>query len=260
MGAAEAHAYAYDNDFFTYIEEGARRSAQVVVPLIKELLDIGSVLDVGCGRGVWLGEWLDRGVSDVVGVDGNYIDDAHVIIPRGQFVKCDLSQPFNLKRRFDLVQSLEVGEHIARARADIFVANLAAHGDVILFSAAVPGQGGEFHVNEQPHAYWRDKFAAYGFRTFDGLRPRIRRSGAVEPWYRYNTLLFARPAGLDRISADLLRTEIPEGRPVPVFAPLSWRVRNGLLGLLPPTSVHHLAILKHKLMLLRRCREVSRGP
>ena len=47
----EPGAYAYDNDFFSYIEEGARRSAQVIVPLLAKSFHIDSVLDVGCGRG-----------------------------------------------------------------------------------------------------------------------------------------------------------------------------------------------------------------
>ena len=197
-------------------------------------------------------EWADCGVNDVVGVDGAYVDEAWLSIPPEQFVRCDLSQPFALKRRFDLVQSLEVAEHIASSSEVTFVTNLAAHGDIILFSAAVPGQGGEFHVNEQPYEYWRDKFAANGFRTFDWLRPRIWSHPGVEPWYRYNTLVFARDCALNRAAPDLLETEIPHDQPVPIRAPLSWRARNHILAQLPETFVHRLAILKHKLILMRR--------
>jgi len=39
-------------------------------------------------------------------------------------------------------------------------------------SAAVLGQGGEHHLNEQPHDYWRDMFLQRGFALIDGLRPR----------------------------------------------------------------------------------------
>ena len=249
---AEGRRYSYSNEFFTYIEEGAQQSAQVIVPLIGELLGVKSVLDVGCGRGIWLEVWRQWGTADIVGVDGDYIDESGLAIRSDKFVKCDVSQPFDLKRRFDLVQSLEVGEHLAETRADDLVRNLAEHGDAVLFSAAVPGQGGEFHINEQPYEYWRDKFSVLGFRTFDWLRPRIRHIAAIEPWYRYNTLLFARGGVLDRAPNELLSTEIPRHKPVPTLAPLSWRVRNRLLAQLPQRSVHRLAILKHRLIRLRR--------
>lgn len=248
---SESFDYAYNDDFFAYIEKGARRSARVIVPLVRNLLGVGSVLDVGCGRGVWLREWRDGGTLDAAGVDGNYVAKSRLAIPGELFFERDLSQPFNLDRRFDLVQSLEVGEHITEQRAETFVANLVAHGDMILFSAAIPGQGGEFHVNEQPYAYWRDKFASRGFRTFDWLRPRICSQSAVEPWYRYNTFLFMRGAALDRVPVDLLQTEIPRDQPIPILAPLSWRVRNAILAQLPRRSTHQLALLKHRLVLMR---------
>lgn len=257
---SELRNYTYNDDFFAYIESGANRSAQVIVPLMRDLLGVGSVLDVGCGRGVWLREWQDRGTVDVIGIDGNYVDKSRLAIPAERFVERELSQPFSLDRRFDLVQSLEVGEHIAQPRADTFVGNLVAHGDAILFSAAVPGQGGEFHVNEQPYAYWRDKFAARGFRTFDWLRPRILALSAVERWYRYNTLLFMRGAALDRATPELLQTEITHNKPIPDRAPLSWRIRNGVLARLPQRSVHQLALIKHRLVLMGRAGPEGRCP
>lgn len=244
--------YAYNDEFFTYIEKGARRSAQLIVPLLANFFNVSSVLDVGCGRGIWLREWHNNGISDIVGLDGAYVDEAELAIPPERFVKCDLSQPFALQRRFGLVQSLEVAEHIIESCADVFVANLTAHGDIIVFSAAVPGQGGEFHVNEQPYGYWRDKFAAKGFRTFDWLRPRICRQNTIEPWYRYNTLIFARNGPLERAPPDLLATEIPHDQVVPMRSPVSWRVRNMLLARLPRALVHRLAIFKHRMILKRR--------
>lgn len=250
--AAKTTEYAYGDDFFSYIEEGAAQSAQAIVPLVAGLLGIRSVLDVGCGRGIWLQAWRGFGVADVLGVDGAYVDNTRLAIPPDKFVKYDLSKSFNLSRRFDLVQSLEVGEHIAEAWADVFVANLAAHGDIILFSAAIPGQGGEFHVNEQPYAYWRDKFASRGFRMFDWLRPHITSSGKIEPWYRYNSFLFARSVALDRVPPEFLKSEIALNDPIPSAAPLRWQVRNLILKQLPQPLVHQLAIFKHKLMLTRR--------
>jgi SAM-dependent methyltransferase len=219
--------------------------------LLAAFFNVSSVLDVGCGRGIWLKEWCNLGVSDIVGIDGTYVDEGQLAISPEHFVKSDLSQTFALQRHFDLVQCLEVGEHIPHAHADILVNSLAAHGDIILFSAAVPGQGGEFHVNEQRYEYWRDKFATKDFRSFDWLRPRILRESHIEPWYRYNTLIFARNRALGRAPPDLLATEIPHNQAVPIRAPLSWRIRNLILRQLPNASVHRLAIIKHRLNLVR---------
>lgn len=244
--------YRYGEEFFDYLSEGSARSARRVIPLLRAVFKVESVLDVGCGRGAWLREWSNERITDFMGVDGDYIDDANLLFPIDHFVRCDIAQPFALGRRFELIQSLEVAEHIAESQSDTFVRNLAAHGDIILFSAAVPGQGGEFHVNEQPYTYWRDKFAAEGFRTFDWLRPIIRTERAIEPWYRYNTLIFVRESGLARVPSEVLKTEILPHQAIPTYSSLFWRLRNFILSRLPRSHVHGLAVLWHKLVLMGR--------
>ena len=217
----------------------------MVCPLLVGWLKPESLLDVGCGAGAWCKVWLEAGVADVLGVDGEYVDRAGLLTDQGAFRSQDLSRAFDLGRRFSLVVSLEVAEHIAASSADVFVENLSRHGDVVLFSAAVPGQGGEFHVNEQPLQYWRERFAQHGFRCFDPLRPRILAQREVEPWYRYNTLLYARAAGLERLPETVFGSEIPEGAPIPERVPLGWRVRNSILSALPAPVLASLVKLKH---------------
>jgi SAM-dependent methyltransferase len=241
----EAQAHVYDDKFFDYVEVRGRRSAEIVIGLVRRYLHVSSVLDVGCGRGVWIDEWRQAGVDDVLGIDGSYVDLNRLAVPREQMATLDISQPFRLERRFDLVQSLEVGEHIPAANADIFVDNLVAHGDIVMFSAAVPGQGGEFHVNEQPYEYWRDKFAARKFFLFDLVRPHIAANQEVEPWYRYNTFLFVRENALAKVPPAVRSHQIRKGEPIPGFAPLVWRVRNSILRLLPQQTVQRIARLKH---------------
>ena len=48
-----------------------------------------------------------------------------------------------------------MAEHLSPEAGAGLVASLARHGDVLLFSAASPGRGGEFHVNERSPEYWR---------------------------------------------------------------------------------------------------------
>jgi SAM-dependent methyltransferase len=144
----------YTSEFFRAKTEGSLRSARTVVPIVMELLKPGSVVDVGCGRGTWLSVFAEHGIADVVGVDGDYVDRRTLLIPPDRFVAHDLTTPLRLHRTFDLVVSLEVAEHLPVACAGEFVASLTSLGSAVLFSAAVPGQGGTHHVNERWQDYW----------------------------------------------------------------------------------------------------------
>ena len=149
---------AYDQLFYKYINIGAERSSKRLVPFVLNQLKVHSVLDVGCGQGVWLREYLDCGVEVGFGIDGDYIKPESMVVDGSLFSAVDLSDGFDLKRRFDLVQSLEVAEHIAEEKADQFIDSLVKHGDLVLFSAAAKGQGGDHHINEQDYDYWRKKY------------------------------------------------------------------------------------------------------
>ena len=246
--------YAYDRLFYSYVDPGARRSARIVIDLLHSHLAVSSVLDVGCGTGSWLAEWIAADVLDVRGLDGHYVDPNCLGISVDQFQAIDLASPFDLGRQFSLVQCLEVAEHIAESSADILVRNLIAHGDLILFSAAVPGQGGEHHINEKPHEYWHRKFYEHEYRALDFIRPQIHKQAAVEPWYRFNTFLFARASTFERLPSALRASQLEPGAEIPDFSTLIWRIRNSLLRPLPLGLVTRLAVLKH------RIRSASRRP
>jgi SAM-dependent methyltransferase len=193
----------YTSSFFDAVAHGTRESAQIVAPMVYDLLKPASVLDVGCATGTWLEQWQAAGVPDVLGIDGDYVDRTELRIPRDSFRPVDLSQPFSLGRTFDLVQTLEVAEHLDESSANSFVDSLTRHGDVILFSAAIPGQGGTHHVNEQWPSYWVEKFRAAGFTAYDAIRPLIWTDPRVLFFYRQNMLLFARERVFDGASAGL---------------------------------------------------------
>lgn len=153
-GKPMTYAHEYDEGFYAYIDAGSSRSAAVVIDHLVERLAVNSVPDVGCGHGAWCAAWRRVGISDVIGVDGvdgDYVDSSVMAIPEKSFIHHDLRKELNLGRHFDLVMSLKVAEHIPADYAETFVQNLVRHGESILFSAAVPGQVGDFHVNEQPH-------------------------------------------------------------------------------------------------------------
>ena len=126
-----------------------------------------------------------------IGIDGDYVNREHLLIPPDSFMPLNLVTEFDLGMHFDLVQSLEVAEHLPAKSASSFVKSVIKHSDLVLFSAAPKGQGGDHHINEQSYDYWRALFAEHGYIAIDYLRPIILHDKRIEPWYRYNMLLFA---------------------------------------------------------------------
>jgi hypothetical protein len=234
--------HVYSKGFYDYIDAGSSASARVVTQLILGEMQVGSLLDVGAGHGAWAAAWLAAGVGDVVAMDGDYVARDRLAIPPERFIPHDLTTHFALGRRFDLVQSLEVAEHLPEHLASRFVDDLVAHGDVVLFSAAVPHQGGEHHVNEQPPEYWRHRFASCGYAAYDWLRPQLRHQRRVERWYRFNSVIYANAAGAARLSPAIRATRVDEGHRLREAGNLGWYARRGLVWLLPPKLVKPVAM------------------
>jgi SAM-dependent methyltransferase len=215
--------HIYVPEFFDAIAPGSLRSAHAVLPILEEAVAPRSVLDVGCGIGTWLMPWRHLGIEDVCGVDGEYVDRERLQIPAERFVAADLEQPVDLGRRFDLVMSLEVAEHLAPHAAPVFVETLTRHADVVLFSAALPQQGGENHLNEQWPEYWAALFAAHGYLVADPVRPRVWNDPAVEWWYAQNALVLVRADRLADFPA-LRDTLVAPGQPLAMVHPRLWSV------------------------------------
>jgi len=233
--------HLYDDEFFDWVESGGIRSAKIILPFVKERVGTSSVVDIGCGSGGWLSVWLELGVKDILGVDGDYVSIDRLKIPVEQFRARDLNKYFAPKRKFDLVQSLEVAEHLLPENANRFVQQLCDLGDVILFSAAQPGQGGEWHVNERPLEYWRGLFRSHGFAVFDLIRLSYNRDTRIEPWYRYNSLIFANSKGRLRLSDDILSSEISDDHQLVDYSDWKWLFRRLILRRLPISLVTSLA-------------------
>lgn len=208
----------YDAAFYDTIRDGTRRSAAAVVPLVDAAVRPRTVIDIGCGEGWWAATFADHG-AEVIGVDGAYVTGS----PLGdRFVAHDLTQPLPAHLGgFDLAVSLEVAEHLPESRADSFVADLCALAPAVLFSAAIPGQGGTGHVNEQYPAYWVERFAANGMTASGALRWAIWDNPDVENWYKANTLVFAREP---RWYPTLYDT--PLASPWPVVHPVLYDARR----------------------------------
>ena len=205
---------SYTRDFYQLIGEGTRTSAREIIPLLLDLLQPilpKSVVDVGCGTGSWLAAFHKLGIADCLGIDGDYVDRTILQIPLNQFQSADLKQPLQINRKFDLAISLEVAEHLPATCAENFVNSLTQLAPVILFSAAIPFQGGVEHVNEQWPQYWVYYFQKNGYAVIDCLRKKIWNNDKVEPWYAQNILIFVKQeylSGYPRLVNEYQNTDM----------------------------------------------------
>jgi SAM-dependent methyltransferase len=166
---------------------------QEIVPEIMRILNPANVVDIGCGLGTFLYCFKKEGVKEVLGIDGAWVNKNALskYLDEGEFLEKDLEKPFTLNKKFDLAVSLEVAEHLSPESADIFVKNLVNAGKLILFSAAIPLQGGQNHINEQWLTYWEEKFGKHNYIIHDVMRPIFWNNPKIFWWYRQNMVLVA---------------------------------------------------------------------
>jgi SAM-dependent methyltransferase len=211
----------YDFEWHKTHGDQTSASADVIVPQLKSMLEVDSVLDVGCGDGRWLACFQSSGVPTICGVDGAWTDQTRLLISKHDFKVQDLSKPFDLGRRFDLAMSLEVAEHVAPEFSTQFIENLTKHSDAVLFGAAIPFQGGFRHINERWPSYWAKLFDLQGYECFDPVRSQIWGREDVAVWYRQNMLLYVKGERHDLISRirDYLDSNHVNEMPIDVVHP-----------------------------------------
>jgi SAM-dependent methyltransferase len=175
---------------------------KVIPHLLSTLGHFDSVLDIGCGRGAWLKAFNELGVEDIIGVEGSSDAADGLMIPSDFWINANLTHSLVLDRKFDLVVCLEVAEHLPEDAHPILIETLTRHSDVVLFSAAVPLQGGTGHIAERWPNYWANLFRSNFFNCYDLLRPQIWSYPDIEFWYRQNILIFIRSGSEKKFSLN----------------------------------------------------------
>lgn len=199
----------YPRAFYDERREAVLEATRVIVPRLLAIYQPESVIDVGCGDGAWLSAFIERGITDVLGIDGAHIDPAALTIPVDRFSPHDLGLPLQLDRTFDLAICLEVAEHLPPEQADRLIDTLCRLAPVVLFSAAIPGQWGTNHINCQWPWYWHARFRALGYEVLDPLRPQMMYDQTVAFWYRQNMFLLVRQSALKSHASLVSQPVVP---------------------------------------------------
>ena len=209
----------YDEAFFSRHSDATLQSARIIVPHVLRKVRPRRVVDVGCALGAWLKVFAEHGAQVVHGLDGHYVDSSKLLIGKANFMPVDLVEmtqgdlsPVMEKADggYDLAVCLEVAEHLPESSASDLVRTLTTLAPIVLFSAAVPGQGGVGHINEQWPSYWKSRFEEQGFQRFDPIRPRIWNNQRVHWWYRQNIFLFAAREQIERSESLREQERLPQ--------------------------------------------------
>ncbi|MDR2233235.1 MAG: class I SAM-dependent methyltransferase [Tannerella sp.] len=202
----------YNQQFYQTNRNDAKlRSVDLVLAeLMKIIPECHSAVDFGCATGTWLKGLEQYGISDVRGYDGKWVDQSKLLISKESFVEADFDKPMVIDRKFDLAISIEVAEHLQESSADAFIENITNSADFVLFSAAIPFQGGANHVNEQWPEYWYRKFRRLGFVCVDYIRKALWDNYEVVDFYRQNVLLYVkkeRTGEINCLQSDVYDTD-----------------------------------------------------
>lgn len=200
----------YSDAFFNSINETALQAADEILPVVMKLTKAKTILDIGCGQGAW-GVSIDP--ENYFGIDGDYVKK--LLVDRTQFKAIDLSKPFDIGKKFDLVICMEVAEHLPEESADAFIDSICKHADTVLFSAAIPGQGGNNHLNEQWQSYWAEKFKQKNLHRHE-IRDLFWTNKKIPYYYKQNMMLFTRNAETHYVF------KVSTGEPLDMIHPDKW--------------------------------------
>ena len=182
-----------DDAFYDDTREHKIQSYNAVADLILETFNPKQVVDIGCGEGMFLNVFHQRGIQ-VLGCD---ISEAALRVSPKDFVifQADATKPIRFNKKFDLCICVEIAEHIPTRHSKTLVENLTQASDTVFFTAAPPWQGGVGHINEQPFEFWHQLFEEAGFKLeqplSDNLKARMKEHNVVF-WLQQNLMVFTR--------------------------------------------------------------------
>jgi len=182
----------YNKDFFeeniNISKEGARKCIDILYKEFKPK----KVIDFGCGPGIFLKEFENKGVK-VLGIDGSIAAKNNAVIDKDKIIIEDLRKEVDIKGKFDLTICFEVAEHIDNKFSETLVKNVTKNSKTVLFTAAKKGQGGMDHINEQDPKFWIDLFKNREYEFKEELTKKLKKEMKDEKvlwWIPENIMVF----------------------------------------------------------------------
>ncbi len=162
--------------------------------LLYKYLKPRSVIDVGCGPGIYLVPFKSAG-CEVYGIDG--APSGGECLAPNEFELVDLRNPWTPEHSFDLALCIETGEHLQPEHHVTLAETISRCAPIIFWSAAPPGQGGEGHHGERPKAYWIETYARLGYKLHNSHRQielDIQSDETYDHcgWLKNNTIVFTK--------------------------------------------------------------------
>lgn len=188
----------YNEKFHQQIDESEAVQAELLALWIKDRLrhlwTEVHVDDIGASRGLYVRKLLAMGIS-AKGYDK--FTEYEPLVTR-----CDITQPMTLEsgigwgKKFFVTLCLEVFEHVEDVHWERMILNLIQRANVVIFSAALLGQGGTGHINCRSRYEWIRRFAMMGWMldldSTEHLVAFLSKNPGVMGWLKANVMIFVR--------------------------------------------------------------------
>ena len=225
----------YSEAYFNNLNKATIDAARIILKDLNRIYKFKTLIDIGCGHGSWLLAASEiNSIKKITGVDGIYSKKLHQNFKTNSkinFIYQDLEKKFLFKNKrkvdkYDLAISLETAEHLSPPRARGFVKDICSISDVVFFSAAVDGHGGQNHLNENTQSYWIKLFKDKKYDPFIFLNRKkywFHESFKKCPYYISGSFLFIKKR--TKTYSDLISYKVNENQVVDIIHPyiLQWR-------------------------------------